>query len=216
MHFYRPFEMNRPGNYSELTSEALVKHCVSTGEPDAWEEFVHRFQPLIAGVVARTARRWTEASASLVDDLVQETYLKLCTEEFRRLRDFESRHENAIFGFLKAVAYNVTMDYFKVHYASKRGAKLQSNTDFEAALQTVTEDLSLDNRILLQEIEEVLDQITDTKRDKLVFLLYYRHGVTAKRIAGVPGIELTEKGVESCLRRLTSQLRKYLVESAKE
>lgn len=207
---------DRSGNYSELTSEALVKQCVGTGEPDAWEEFVRRFQPLIAGVVARTAMRWTMASATLVDDLVQETYLKLCTGEFRRLRDFESRHEDAFFGFLKTVAYNVTMDYFKVHFAGKRGAKVQSHADFDVALQTAAQDVSLDDQILLQEIEKTVEQITGIERDRVVFLLYYRQGFTAKAIAEIPGIELTEKGVESCLRRLTGQLRKYLVEGAKE
>ncbi len=160
--------------------------------------------------------RWTEVSPGLVDDLVQETYLKLCTEEFRRLRDFESRYEDAIYGFLKTVAYNVTMDYFKVQYATKRGVKALRNTDFETALQTVSRESTLEDRILLQEIEELVDQITDTERDKLVFLLYYRQGFTAKAIAEMPSVGLSEKGVESCLHRLTSQLRKYMVESAKE
>src|SRR5438105_15838576 len=107
-------------NYTVLSSQDLLKECVTQAEAPAWQEFVRRFQPLIAGVVARTASRWGAVSAALVDDLVQETYLKLCTEEFRRLREFESRHDDAIYGFLKAVAYTVTMDYFKVHNPAKR------------------------------------------------------------------------------------------------
>jgi RNA polymerase sigma-70 factor (ECF subfamily) len=148
--------------------------------------------------------------------LVQETYLKLCTEEFRRLRQFESRFEDAIYGFLKAVAYNVTMDYFKVRHATKRGSQLLTKTDFDTALQTVSKENSVEDQILLQEIEELVNRITDTDRDKLVFLLYYRQGFTAKAIAELPGIELSEKGVESCLLRLTRQLRQHIVGSAKE
>ena len=95
-------------DYRQLGSPELIAECVATQQAAAWQEFVRRFQPLIAGVVARTAGRWTSATASLVDDLVQETYVKLCTEEFRRLREFESWHDDAIYGYLKAIAYRVT------------------------------------------------------------------------------------------------------------
>jgi RNA polymerase sigma-70 factor (ECF subfamily) len=203
-------------NYSSLSSPELLKECVTRAEAEAWEEFVRRFQPLIAGVVARTAMRWTEVSPGLVDDLVQETYLKLCTGEFRRLREFESRFEDAIYGFLKAVAYNVTMDYFKVRHATKRGSQLLSKAEFDTALQTVSKENSIEDQILLQEIEELVNRITDTDRDKLVFLLYYRQGFTAKAIAELPGVQLSEKGVESCILRLTRQLRQHIVGSAKE
>jgi RNA polymerase sigma-70 factor (ECF subfamily) len=203
-------------NYSSLSSQELLKMCVTQAGAEAWEEFVRRFQPLIAGVVARTAMRWTDVSAGLVDDLVQETYLKLCTDEFRRLREFENRFEDAIYGFLKAVAYNVTMDYFKVRHATKRGSQLLSKADFDTALQTASKENSMEDQVLLHEIEDLVNRITETDRDKLVFLLYYRQGFTAKAIAELPGIELGEKGVESCILRLTRQLRQHIVGSAKE
>jgi RNA polymerase sigma-70 factor (ECF subfamily) len=203
-------------NYSSLSSQELLKECVTQAGAEAWEEFVRRFQPLIAGVVARTAMRWTDVSPGLVDDLVQETYLKLCTDEFRRLRDFESRFEDAIYGFLKAVAYNVTMDYFKVRHATKRGSQLLSKGDFDTTLQTVSKENPMEDQILLREIEDLVNRITETDRDKLVFLLYYRQGFTAKAIAEMPGIDLGEKGVESCILRLTRQLRQHIVGSAKE
>ncbi len=202
-------------NYSRLSSQELLKACVTQATAGAWEEFVRRFQPLIAGVVARTAMRWTEVSPALVDDLVQDTYLKLCTDEFRRLREFENRFEDAIYGFLKAVAYNVTMDHFKVRNATKRGSQLMSKAEFDTALQSVPKADRVEERILLREIEELVDRITETDRDKLVFLLYYRQGFTAKAISELPGIDLSEKGVESCILRLTRLLRQHIVGSAK-
>lgn len=202
-------------NYSRLSSQELLKACVTQANAGAWEEFVRRFQPLIAGVVARTAMRWTEVSPALVDDLVQDTYLKLCTDEFRRLREFENRFEDAIYGFLKAVAYNVTMDHFKVRNATKRGSQLMSKAEFDTALQSVPKADRVEERILLREIEELVDRITETDRDKLVFLLYYRQGFTAKAISELPGIDLSEKGVESCILRLTRLLRQHIVGSAK-
>ncbi len=198
-------------NYGKLNSSDLIAECIATRTSAAWEEFVRRFQPLIAGVVARTASRWQLVSPALVDDLVQETYLKLCTQEFRRLREFESRHNDAIYGFLKAVAYNVTLDYFKGHNAAKRGSKLLNNTDFDVSLRVEGQESPAEDTVLLREIEDLIGEVAEKERDKVVFLLYYRQGFTAKTIAEIPSIELTEKGVESCLHRLTERLRKRVV-----
>jgi RNA polymerase sigma-70 factor, ECF subfamily len=193
-------------DYRSLSSPDLIRQCVAN-KAEAWREFIRRFQPLIAGVVARAAVRWTTVSASLVDDLIQETYLKLCTNECRRLREFQSRHDDSVYGFLKVVAYNVTMDYFKVRQASKRGADLVTDADPEIAFQTRGKAGGADDQVLLREIDEIIDRITESRRDKAVFLLYYRQGFTAQAIAEIPGIDLTAKGVESCLHRLTVQLR---------
>lgn len=198
-------------NYSKLGPQELIAECVSTMSAPVWEEFVRRFQPLIAGVVARTASRWVPVTAAIVDDLVQETYLKLCTEEFRRLRDFVSRHEDAIYGYLKAIAYTVTLDYFKVHYAAKRGAKLRSDGDFDDSLRVEGKTSSVESDILLRELEQMAVQLAEGDRDKLVFVLYYRQGFTTSKIAKIPGIGLSQKGVESCLHRLTERLRKRVV-----
>lgn len=194
-------------DYSQLGSQELIAECVATMHAAAWQEFIRRFQPLIAGVVARTATRWGSVTPALVDDLVQETYVKLCTEEFRRLREFESRHEDAIYGYLKAVAYTVTLDHFKVHYAVKRGARLHSS-NFDSSLRVEGQKSSVENDVLLQELEELAGQVAEEERDRLIFALYYRQGFTTRRIAAIPTIGLSQKGVESCLHRLTERLKK--------
>jgi RNA polymerase sigma-70 factor (ECF subfamily) len=61
----------------------------------------------------RTARRWGETSLQIIDDLVQDIFLKLCSNRARLLREFQLDHPNAIFGFLKLVAVNVANDHFK-------------------------------------------------------------------------------------------------------
>jgi RNA polymerase sigma-70 factor (ECF subfamily) len=194
--------------YSKLAAPELISECATTQHAAAWQEFVRRFQPLIAGVVARTASRWVTVTAALVDDLVQETYLKLCTEEFRRLRDFVSWHEDAIYGYLKAIAYTVTLDHFKVHYAVKRGARLQDSSDFDSSLRVEGRKSSVENDILLRELEEMAGEEAEEERDRLIFQLYYRQGLTTRKIAGIPAIGLSQKGVESCLYRMTERLRK--------
>ncbi|HEV2990345.1 MAG TPA: sigma-70 family RNA polymerase sigma factor [Candidatus Angelobacter sp.] len=202
-------EIHFEPRYKDLTSEALIQRCATSADAHAWNEFIRRFHPLISGVVARTAMRWTTVSPDLVDDLVQETYLKLCTKECQRLKQFSSRHENALYGFLKTVAYNVTVDYFKSRWAAKRGGRQFQDSDFDCAQATAAEG-SLEHHVLLQQLEQCLEKIAHSPRDRLVFRLYYQQGFTSAAIAAIPAIGLSEKGVVSCIFRLTGLLRKHV------
>lgn len=196
-------------NYESLTTAELIEECTNKEKPEAWKEFVRRFQPLIAGVVVRTAQRYGQVSVSVADDLVQETYLKLCTAEWKPLREVQRQGGN-IYGFMKAVARTVALDYFKAQYAEKRGAGVRSQTDCDVALRTATQTGSVDDQILVREIDKLAVQIAETARDRKIFLLYYKHGLTAKAIAAISEINLSQKGVESCLLRLTRQLQRQL------
>jgi RNA polymerase sigma-70 factor (ECF subfamily) len=194
--------------WNSLTTEDLLRACIEGGEP-AWAEFIRRFHPLIAGTVARCARRFGECSADLIDDLVQDTFLKLCANRCRILRDFRPQSPEAIFGFLKTVAFNVTLDHFRGGMAEKRGSGQR-----DVALDTYAgsavaggEGLpEVEREILLREIEENLPSDA-SPRDRQIFWLYYRHGMTTRAIASIPGLGLTQKGVESVIQRLTSYVR---------
>jgi RNA polymerase sigma-70 factor (ECF subfamily) len=202
-------------DYPNLTAEELIEECTHSAKPEAWKEFVRRFQPLIAGVVLRTAKRYGQLSVPLVDDLVQETYLRLCTDEWKLLRKFRSRGDGSIYGFMKTVARTVALDYFKAQYSGKRGAGVLSRGDFQIALQRAAKKQVLENQVLVREIDKRLAQIAATPRDKQIFILYYRHGLTTKAIAELLGTNLSQKGVESCLLRLTRQLQRELAGPAK-
>ena len=108
--------------YSELSPVELVRECAGARDTELWAEFIRRFQPVIAAAVLRTARQRGEPSRQLLDDLIQDTYLKLCENESRLLRSFQPRHEDSIYGYLKVVAANVVHDHFKSALAGKRGA----------------------------------------------------------------------------------------------
>jgi RNA polymerase sigma-70 factor (ECF subfamily) len=196
-------------NYTLLSPQELVQACTTMGNRSAWAEFVRRFQPLIAAVVERTARRNVQVSAPLVDDLVQETYLRLCEDECKWLRAFVSRHDEAIFGFLKVVAATVTLDYFRMHNARKRGNAVLVAVDINrSATESCTQGHhALEDAVLMKELEDILSEIVENGRDRAVFWLHYRSGFTAKAISEIPAVELSVKGVESCLKRLKQLLQ---------
>src|SRR5712671_5017691 len=121
-------------DYSAVPVTELIRACVE-GEAAAWQEFIERFNRIIAITSYRAARRWGEDSPAVVDDLTQEAYVKLCADRARVLREFDSPHPDAIFAFLKVVTANVANDYFKRLHASKRGAR-QTDESLEDAERT--------------------------------------------------------------------------------
>jgi RNA polymerase sigma-70 factor (ECF subfamily) len=200
----------------KLSAQELVQLCLDSQDEALWTEFVRRFQPLIARVVMKCVLRRNRQSISLVDDLVQDTYTKLCLNNRQALRDFDFQHENAFFGFLKVVANHVVEDYFRGSTSQKRGSGREEEDIEQVRSVTVTGHGSyhpLDRQILLREIEECLSEEAaepNFKRDIVIFWLYYRQGLTAKAIASLPSIDLSVKGVESTLFRLTRIVRTKL------
>jgi len=207
---YNQMSSQKQSGVYTLASAAILDACLDTGSEAAWTAFVRRFQPLIAASVSRVARRYGGASPALVDDLVQETYLKLCKDNCRCLRDFKATHDEAIFGYLKVIATSVALDYFRARTALKRRDEVEESG---AALEAVTSSASIEQSALLDQLDQRL-AATETERDRTIFWLYYRQGYTAKDIAAMPNLGLTQKGVESCLYRLTQSLRGFLTENS--
>ncbi len=87
------------GRHSSLSSEELIRVCRAANDAEAWEEFVSRFQRPISLSVMRAARQWSKAPRQVLDDLVQDTYLKLCTDKFHSLGDFADQHPDGIMGY---------------------------------------------------------------------------------------------------------------------
>jgi RNA polymerase sigma-70 factor (ECF subfamily) len=205
--------------YTAVSASELIHACVD-GEAAAWQEFIRRFNRIIAITSYRAARRWGEDSPATVDDLTQETYLKLCADDARVLREFDSTHRDAIFGFLKVVTANVANDYFKRLQAGKRGGS-QVDEQLEDAERTgdaadPASPASVERAVLLNEVDACLCAVAPAEtqeRDRTIFWLYYRQGLTAKEIVELPSIGLSLKGVESTLHRLTQLLRADLVKT---
>ena len=205
--------------YSSLSAVDLVQKCAHSEDADAWRELVRRFHPVIAAAVLRTARRWCEPPRQLLDDLIQDTYFKLCNDHSRLLRSFQPEHSNSIYGYLQVMAANVVHDHFKAERTGKRGAGRQTESlsepvsDPRAGPTAAAGSDAMERYISLRQIDEMLAHLTaspDQKRNRMIFFLYYRQGLTASEIAALPALRLTTKGVESILARLTHMIRSHI------
>jgi RNA polymerase sigma-70 factor, ECF subfamily len=161
----------------------------------------------------RTAARWGETCPHVIDELVQETYLKLYAKRCRILRDFQPRHADAVYGYLKVVTANIVHDHFKSQRSVRcPQAAIPPNeaSGMTAPHKHIGSAETIERHILLNEVDDLLQSCVTgptQQRDRMIFWLYYRQGLSARAIAALPAVGLSDKGVESTILRLTRLLR---------
>lgn len=208
----------RTTRYSSLSLKDVVCLCAGPSDDEAWEEFVSRVGRPISLTIMRTASLWGEPSRSLVEDLVQITYLKLWEDGCRLLRDFAIQHPEAILGYLKKTAANATHDYFKHGHSQSSGGNKPhvstSDIDPEAGNDVHGSQEKIAFGVFLQEVDEHLKlglTGADQERDRMIFWLYFRQGMSTKEIASLPNIGLGAKGVGSVIERLKHSVREQIL-----
>ncbi len=165
--------------------------------------------------VIRTAAKSGGTNRAMVDDLVQDVYLKLCANNYQELRRVRSDHPNGVYALVKAVAYSTTVDHLRT---LRNPLRDESKT---VPLDALQQDLALaegaesqlHRQVLFGRIDALLEgagPAESLERDRSAFWLYYRQGFTAKEIADKPAMGLTVKGVESLLFRMVAALRREL------
>jgi len=204
--------------YSSLSLKDIVCLCAGSFDDAAWEEFVARVGRPISLTIMRTASLWGENSPSLVEDLIQATYLKLWEDGCRLLRDFAVEHPEAILGYLKKIAANATHDHFKhCHSQTCGGDKPHvstSDVEPEVGKEVNGSQERIAFGVFLTEIDDHLKRdLTgpDHDRDRMIFWLYFRQGMSTKEIASLPGMGLGSKGVGSVIERLKQRIRELIV-----
>jgi RNA polymerase sigma-70 factor (ECF subfamily) len=197
-----------------MSETELIRACAESNDGNAWNEFVHRFHRSISLSIIRTAYQWGQGSQVVVDDLVQETYLKLCANKCHLLLEFAIQHPEAVPGYIKTIAVNVAHDYFKALQSRKRGSGEVEQLLEHAEPEAQGGQEAIEREVLLRQLNdclEVCSQGPDQERDRVIFWLYYQQGLSAKAIAALPTIGLTAKGVESAIFRLTRLVRERVV-----
>ena len=210
----------RTTRYSSLSLKDVVCLCAGPPDDEAWQEFISRVGRPISLTIMRTASLWREPSQSLVEDLIQVTYLKLWEGGCRLLRDFAIQRPEAILGYLKKTAANATHDYFRHgHSQSSGGDKTHvstSDVDPEAGKEVHGSQEQIAFGVFLNEIDEHLKRCLagpDQERDRMIFWLYFRQGMSTKEIASLPTIGLGAKGVGSVIERLKHGIREQILGS---
>jgi RNA polymerase sigma factor (sigma-70 family) len=154
----------------------------------------------------------------VVEDLVQVTYVKLWEGGCRLLRNFAIQHPEAILGYLKKTAANAPHDYFKHGHSQSAGGGephvSTSDVEPEAGKEVHGSQEKIAFEVFLNDIDEQLKRCltgTDKERDRMIFWLYFRQGMSTKEIASLPAIGLGAKGVGSVVERLKQSIREQIL-----
>jgi RNA polymerase sigma factor (sigma-70 family) len=178
----------------------LLRDCLETGASSRWEAFIELAQPVIATAVFRTIARWGHTDRSVADDLIQDTFARLCARDFRALRNFRGQGPAALCAYLRVIAASVATDRFRADHAPA-----VSLDDPDAApLIDDSPSREIERNLLLDRIDKCL--ATQKERDRRIFWLYHRHGFTPKSISALPAIEIGVSGIETLLYRLTKMV----------
>jgi RNA polymerase sigma-70 factor, ECF subfamily len=196
-----------PMSLRALTPSEVLRACIDNGTEEAWVLFVRTFQPIIVSSISRVVSRCGDTNPALIDDLTQETFLRLCKDDARILRQFEVRHETAIFGYIKVIATSVALDHFRARTAQKRATEVQVD---DVHIESASQSTKIEQAAVLEEVDRRL-AVTESERDRTIFWLYYRQGYSTREIAAMSHFGLTQKGIESCIHRMTGALRGFLI-----
>lgn len=210
----------RSTRYSSLSLKDIVCLCAGPCDDEAWDEFVSRVGSPLSLIIMRTASMWGNPSRSLVEDLIQVTYLKLWEGGRTLLQEFAVQRPEAILGYLKRTAANVTHDYFKHRHSQSSGGENTHvstiDVDPKAGQEVHGSEQKIAFGIFLSEIDEHLQRCLtgpDQERDRSIFWLYFRQGMSTREIASIPNIGLGTKGVGSVIERLKHSIRDQILAS---
>lgn len=210
-----------------LSGPSLFRQCADC--PDSrehWEEFVHRYNPLLVRSVRVAWRRHGPKNRPVTEvaaDLLQNVYLAILRNEYRLLQNFLGSTEEEANAYLARTAINETVTYLRAQRALRRGAELIS---LEAYLEDKERDGGLLppglssrlQRLTEQECLEVLRkcfQGQNANRDILIFWLHFRDGYSTKDISEMGFTSMEVTSINNLLGKMKKELREFLTENVK-
>lgn len=175
------------------------------------EEFIRLAQPVVAAGVVRAVSRWRRPAREQIDDFVQETFVRLYANNAKVLRDFRGTTSLALAAYLRVVASSVVLDSFRSTMAQRHGAgqAMQNLDDMGAVLPSSADTFkSVEQSLLTEKINRCLQAEKD--RDRSIFWLYFRQGLSARQISEMRQLDIGSKGVETTIFRVSRAVRECL------
>ena len=203
---------------SSHPANRLAKLCAYSAEAREWEEFARLTIPVVGLAARRLGAVWGDRSTATATEIVQEVFLRLCEDERRILREFEDRGEDSILKLLRIITATVGTDHFRRLRADKRGGSVSAVSYRRHAAGNDLEDADAVRALEMLGLYAQLDGLLRlfpnkvSARDRRLFWLHFKHGMTAEAISSIPAMGLSASGVESALIRLSRLLRKTVID----
>jgi RNA polymerase sigma-70 factor, ECF subfamily len=203
--------------YKNLSDEELLCACAASREAKLWDELFDRFLRYIATIVRRVLLAGGgDASRANMDDLVQETIIKIYDPARKVLASFEADQPGSARSFLFIVTRNLVLDDLRRYRRLNNGRVLPIGEEGVDPISLIPDrkesNAPVERDILFRELDEVLQQLDSSTaaQDRRIFWLHYRQGMSAREISELPWVRIGTKGVESSLFKTTKRIRSAL------
>ncbi len=138
--------MNRKTNERECEESqefpVLWRGCAA---PDGdWAPLVQRVEPALRCMLVGLGRSYgLRLTRDLVDEVIQETYVRLLQNNRRVLRGCKGRTESTIMSYLRSVARSALVDWLRARRALKRDPAAELSIDLREGLADESDRLEL-------------------------------------------------------------------------
>ena len=189
----------------------LIARCASGNDESAWNHFVNRYSRLIWSAIHKTFKASSFAySAEDVEDIYSAFFLSLVENDFRKLRQFQSRNACSLSTWLTVVAVRMAIDHMR-----RQAVLFRTTTDpAQALLADVMADAAPNAEQLLvnaQRSGSIARSIGGlSSQDREVYELLYVKGVSPDAAAQALGT--TVAAVYTRKHRLVERLKKALAD----
>ena len=202
----------------------LFARCTQNMDDSAlWSEFMRRYAPRIKGIIKGTLRQLLPADSSLSlgamheNDLFQSTVVRLVENGCALMKRFSGSRESELLVYLAVITRAVVRAWVRHYRAQKRplieSQLLDARREVRSDSTSTRGECALERELLVREVRRLSLRAIETqagefsRRDKLIFELYFSHGLTPRQIALCEGIGLSKPGVEKALQRLKELVR---------
>ncbi len=112
---------------------ALWRQCVARDAD--WASLVRRVDPMLRSTLSGLGRSYgVYLNRDLLDEVIQETWVRLLQNDRRVLRGCRGRSETSILTYLRRVARSALIDWLRARRALKRGPAVELSIDALDAL----------------------------------------------------------------------------------
>lgn len=187
----------------------LIKGCTA-GDKQSWDCFVEQFSRLIYDSIRRTFRKYgANFNEDIINDLHGDVFLSLLDNGYRKLRSFEGRNGCTLASFVRIIAVNKTIDYWRrlrpeVSIDEQDETSESKKAKFFKELMTFDTHDSLEKEDIDQRVGILLGELTE--EEKQFCQLCFNDGLKPADIAKQLGISVDNFYVRK--QRLLNRLKK--------
>lgn len=160
----------------------LLQRCRER-DKDAWEVFINHYGHIIYHYIIKTMKRYLYTyNEDDLDDIFNNVFLALLSENCKKLRDFRGCNERSFLAYLRVIIFHIAVDYLREKETFIEFERIQ-NLDLASVSSVRMDRRDLKEMILI--LRESLPA-----RYSLLFRLIYEEGFNFSEIADIMNMKI--------------------------